>query len=272
MTTAGDGNGGIIGVNNPTAATPPTNPTLGGASGVWDINDVFLARKRSQWPKALKGSISATGGTMLTFADPTSPTGFSIVHTFTGTGTFSVTDAPPTASVSYQVVAGGGGPGGGPFPAGNRGGGGGGGFRTGTTPISAGSYPVVVGAGGGQGSPSSALGVTSAGGGRGGNADIAPINGSPGGSGGGGGNYQGSGGAGNSPPVSPPQGNPGTPGPGAGGGGPGGGAGGPGIGGVTNNFDGTTRTYSQGGPNPAPTNYGSGTGAVGVVMIKYPAS
>ena len=161
----------------------------------------------------------ATGGTITTSGDYK-------IHTFTGPGTFEVTqlgNAPtiPTGgpnTVSYLIVAGGGG-----------GGGGGGGFREGRdiTPsytasplvaptgltISKTSYPITVGAGGNapgpnaspgvasSGSPSIFSTITSAGGGVGA--------GGPGGSGGGMNN--GTAGTGNTPPVSPPQGNPGGP-------------------------------------------------------------
>jgi len=174
--------------------------------------------------------IVATGGTITCCGDYK-------IHTFTGPGTFTVTNAgSPSGSdtVDYMVVAGGGG-GGGKFTAPNfenGGGGGAGGYResSGTAsgcytasplgacvsalPVSATGYPITVGAGGaarcgnGVGNPGSNSifsTITSAGGGGGGNSGNNGLNG---GSGGGSGNSPGpSGGTGNTPPVSPPQGN-----------------------------------------------------------------
>jgi len=171
--------------------------------------------------------VQATGGTITTSGD------FKI-HTFTGSGTFTVTNAGQASgsnSVNYLVVAGG-------ASGGNFGGGGGaGGFRTnypspatGGLSVSAQAYPITVGAGGasqtgpdyGRGNPGvNAVfsTITSAGGGGGGTYDPGPSNnlnvGISGGSGGGGGVLEnpravsttpGTGGAGNTPPVSPPQG------------------------------------------------------------------
>ena len=176
--------------------------------------------------------IAATGGTITTCGDYK-------IHTFTGPGTFTVSDAGDVSgsnSVEYLVVAGGGGGGG----ACISGAGGAGGFRFASPsiapltypakplagpanlPVSATGYPITVGGGGaGSSSPGSPPGnapqgtngdpstfstITSAGGGGGGGspAPIAP--GLAGGSGGGGA-YNGTGGAGNTPPVSPSQGN-----------------------------------------------------------------
>ena len=157
---------------------------------------------------------TATGGTITTSGDYK-------IHTFTGPGTFCVSQAgngPATPSggpntVSYLVVAGGG--------NGAFAGGGAGGFREGRdiTPsytasplvapegltISATAFPITVGGGGGN--PSIFSSITSAGGGAGG-----PLNntGTAGGSGGGSGYGPGgpqTGASGNTPPVSPPQGN-----------------------------------------------------------------
>lgn len=173
--------------------------------------------------------VAATGGTVTTVGDYK-------IHTFTSSGTFTVTDAGTPAGsdvVDYWVLAGGGTGGG----RGNRGGGGGGagGWREsvpspaawtaspkaasgGGLPVSITSYPITVGAGGAssggeadgnQGSPSTFSTITSAGGGLGGSGGGVGTNGSPGGSGGGNSGYDGGGQrAGNDPPVSPPQGNP----------------------------------------------------------------
>jgi len=157
------------------------------------------------------------------------------IHTFTGPGTFQVTnEGTPSGSntLDYLVIAGGG--------AGGRNysaGGGAGGYResSGTasgsysiSPLGSGvaalpasfqSYPIVVGAGGTgapvcaptSGSPSVFSSITSTGGGRAGaNFSPTPVAfvGATGGSGGGS-RCANAGGAGNTPPVSPPQGNPG---------------------------------------------------------------
>jgi len=85
------------------------------------------------WPTFT--GMTATGGTVTDIA------GYR-VHTFTSSGTFTITAGP--GDVEYLVVGGGGG-GGGYI----GGGGGAGGFRTGTlTALTAGNYTVTVGAGG----------------------------------------------------------------------------------------------------------------------------
>jgi len=197
--------------------------------------------------------LAATGGTITT-------SGNCKIHTFTGPGTFTVSNASATAAeniVSYLVVAGGASGG-----ASDAGGGGAGGFRELKSPltpytaspldgypsapnritVTTQSYPIIVGGGGAaitgptsfkgnNGSVSTFSTITSTGGGGGAaNASPAPGNkGQDGGSGGGGGRDGSPGncaGAGNTPPVSPPQGNPGGTSPTAGwtGGGGGGGA------------------------------------------------
>ena len=157
------------------------------------------------------------------------------IHTFTGPGSFVVTNAGSASgsnTVDYLVLAGGGGGGeANPKPHGAQGGGGAGGFResvpspaawTGSPlanpgnarPVSVQTYPITVGGGGAvrvNGVNSIFSDITSAGGGAGGFGPGAPTSvGSPGGSGGGG-NFNPSGpnggGSGNTPPVSPPQGN-----------------------------------------------------------------
>ena len=178
--------------------------------------------------------VTATGGTITTCGN------FKI-HTFTGPGTFCVSNAGNSLgsnTLDYLVVAGGAAGGIGYNASG--GGGGAGGLRfsasTFTAPptsapragsaltASATGYPITVGAGGtvsGPGNPNGVRGnsgansvfstITSTGGGGGGgyNAPISP--GNPGGSGGGGGGDtsggNSSGGSGNTPPVSPSQGN-----------------------------------------------------------------
>ena len=160
--------------------------------------------------------IAATGGTVATVC-----TNFK-VHTFTGPGTFCVSNvgnALGANTVSYMVVAGGGGGG-----MEDAGGGGAGGFResespncsytqspiaaSGGTTVAPGANPITVGAGGGGGTPptsgpaakgscgsNSVFGgipapITSAGGGGGGGGECSTDNGirqgKNGGSGGGG--------------------------------------------------------------------------------------
>ena len=160
------------------------------------------------------------------------------VHTFTGPGTLTVTNAgpgTPSASnkIEYLVIAGGGGGGRGAPGCHTNGAGGAGGYREspgacggcytvsprGTAPAAAvvvatspGSYPIVVGAGGAgssaspapgcTGSLSSALCISSAGGGGSGRNTGPPFCGQDGGSGGGGSSQQSSsGGTGNTPPA-----------------------------------------------------------------------
>jgi len=173
--------------------------------------------------------VAATGGCIATCGNYK-------IHTFTGPGTFTVTNAGNpggSTTVDYMVVAGGG-SGGGRY----GGGGGGGGYREsvpspaawtaspiaspgGALPVSVTGYPITVGAGGtgvpntpgsddgNRGSNSVFSTITSTGGGAGaGQAAFSPL--SPGGSGGGG-SYGGSapvaaGGSGNTPPVAPSQG------------------------------------------------------------------
>ena len=193
----------------------------------------------------ITATVSGTGNTLTTAPDCANYK----IATFTGPGTFCVSQAGTACgsnTVDYLVVAGGGGGGAG---CGGGGAAGAGGMRfsfpnpaTGGFPISAQAYSITVGAGGakGNGSLTPAPGssgrcgsnginsifstITSAGGGYGGSGDYTKP-GANGGSGGGGGRA-GSAGSGNTPSVSPSQGNNG----GAGSGGPsgsyGGGAGG----------------------------------------------
>jgi hypothetical protein len=173
--------------------------------------------------------IAATGGTITTCGDYK-------IHTFTGPGTFTVTNAgSPGNTVDYLVVAG---AGGGGLGCGAGAGGGAGGMRASATTytnagpssprtsgvpgltVTATAYPITVGAGGagGQGnspqvgandgSPSIFSTITSTGGGKGG-AGYGPAgrSGNPGGSGGGasrGAPF--TAGSGNTPPTSPSQG------------------------------------------------------------------
>jgi hypothetical protein len=218
--------------------------------------------------------VAATGGTITTCGNYK-------IHTFTGPGTFTVTNTGPQSStVDYLVVAGGG------AGAGGVGGGGGaGGFREsvpapaawtasplaspgGSLPVSVTAYPITVGAGAtknvgpssGRGSPgnNSVFSTITSTGGGGAGGDPNSQNGLPGGSGGGGSRSGPSpiaGGSGNTPPVSPSQGNNGEPGLGV----ParGGGGGGAGAAGGTG-----TQTYGGSGVGTA-INPGPGVGTPG---------
>jgi hypothetical protein len=210
--------------------------------------------------------VTATGGTITTCGD------FKI-HSFTGPGTFTVTNAGnPVGSttVDYLVIAGGGGGSAdGGQPQGGAGGGAGG-FRqsfpnpaTAGFPVTAQAYPITVGGGGAgsagtgcKGSDSIFSTITSTGGGQGGVYNNVP--GSPGGSGGGGGAGSSStGGTGNTPPVSPSQGNPGSGGvgpgtPGAGGGATSAGSGQNGGSGTTSTINGSPVTRGGGGASGTP--------------------
>jgi hypothetical protein len=176
--------------------------------------------------------ITATGGTITC-------SGNFKIHTFTGPGTFCVSqisNTPANNEISYVVVAGGGG-GGNSAPAGTASGGGGaGGYREKKSSIdsytasptaggcamtiTASPFPVTVGGGaaanssafaqGNNGNSSVFNGITSTGGGGG--AAYATPPGQAGGSGGGGGDFPHpnnptQSGNGNTPPVSPSQGN-----------------------------------------------------------------
>ena len=187
-----------------------------------------------------KNFLTATGGT-------TTTCGNCKIHTFTGPGTFTVSQVSscaPENIVSYMVIAGGGGAGH-SYPTSNGGGGGGaGGYREIKNPVTpytaspldgfgtpanqvtvtASAFPITVGGGGPghtpsgagtAGSPSIFSTITSAGGGKGGAngpGSGSPSNPTTGGSGGGGAGGTsaaalGGGSAGNTPPVTPPQGN-----------------------------------------------------------------
>ena len=229
-----------------TEAQSVTLVYIDSTKGWMDVHDSTTAAKGND-------KIVATGGTITTCGN------FKI-HTFTGPGTFAVTQVSPTAAentVGYQVVAGGGAGGTGYY----GGGGGAGGFREGrnapidnfcasplvanaptnAVTISATPYPITVGGGGaaspvdtatganGNNSIFSTITATAGGGGASrncGSPGPAVTIGNNGGSGGGGTNHDpmnpSSKGTGNTPPVTPSQGNPGGA---AGYGGAGGGAG-----------------------------------------------
>ena len=241
----------------------------------------------SNFSNQSSSDLVATGGTITECGDYR-------IHTFTGPGTFTVSQVSATApenAVSYLVVAGGGGGG----QACGGGGGGAGGFRefrapvsgcyavsplNGATPITvtATTYPIAVGAGGAantNGNPSTFSVTTSTAGGAGGGFGTTGGNG---GSGGGGGGRNGTGGgSGNTPPVSPSQGNgggaaaPGSSPPTIDAGGAGGGAGAGGSPaanctgrtggvGVSTSITGSSTSYAGGGGSAAESgNHGGGS-------------
>jgi len=248
--------------------------------------------------------IIATGGTITTSGDDK-------IHTFTGPGTFCVTNEGTGTNqvVSHVVVAGGGGGG-----HDDGGGGGAGGFRENESPVTPytasplsggtavtistiGGIPITVGAGGaagipgcgpaGSGSNSIFSTITSAGGGFGARSEPSSGGGGNGGSGGGA-DAQRSGGSGNTPPVSPPQGKDGgagTPGGNAGGGGGGAGncgsngsgsaptsAGGPGGAGVTSEITASPITRAGGGGGGAFGSRGNGGSGGGGAGAVYPST
>jgi len=199
------------------------------------------------WVNIMDSTSNVRGGSFIVATGGTPCAGTTCgdykIHTFTGPGTFCVSEigaSAPVNVVDYLVVAGGGAGGG------EGGGGGGGGYRespgtaTGSytvsprgaapaaaLPVAVAGYPVVVGGGGaiapapqnttsgGSGNDSVFTGsstITSAGGGGGGakNAPSPTYNGLAGGSGGGAGRDRtGPAAAGNTPPTNPAQGMPG---------------------------------------------------------------
>jgi hypothetical protein len=123
------------------------------------------------------GAFQATGGTV-------SQSGSYTYHTFTSSGTFTVTSG--ARSIEYLIVAGGGSSQASQGQDAGGGGGGAGGYVTGTVTAVGGNYSVTVGAGGApasNGADSVFNGITAVGGGRGGAYN--GVTSSSGGSGGG---------------------------------------------------------------------------------------
>ncbi len=213
--------GGTTAIKIPlgTTAQRPASP----ANGMLRINTTTgrLEYYNGGWNSI--GAVVATGGN--TVAD----SGGYRIHTFTGSGTFTVTSG---GSVEVLVIGGGGGGAGGSPSYDGNGGGGAGGFLETTIDVVAGSYSVTVGNGGTGGAASAAspggdggnsiFSTLTAVGGGGGGSDSNTNNGRAGGSGGGASCAGTSGGTGGSPTSGQGYagGNAGA------GGGPGGGAGG----------------------------------------------
>jgi hypothetical protein len=180
-----------------TTAERPASPSNGSLRLNTTTNN--LEMYFSGWRNVFyTGYVDAIGGTI-------SYSGNYKIHTFTGSGTFSVTSIATATPVEYLVVAGGGGGGG------RHGGGGGAGgvvYASSYVNFVAGNYPITVGAGatgaqsdtiGGNGSNSAISGIdTGVGGGGGGSygGGGAPP-GQKGGSGGGGGHAPSTGAAAN---------------------------------------------------------------------------
>ena len=249
-----DTSGGAFNVTLPSSPSAGDIVAVADYANTWDTNNLTIARNSSNiegeaenlivnqegssitlvYVDATKGwivvnsgnssqaslfeFISASGGTETTSGD------FK-VHTFTGPGTFTVSQISASTAdrnkVSYMVIGGGGGGG-----SSYGGGGGAGGYREEKSPVdtycasslegagditvTATAFPITVGGGGAahgsNGNPSVFSTKTSAGGGYGRNSNSGPDVGSGGSGGGGGGGGCGAIGSGNTPPVSPPQG------------------------------------------------------------------
>ena len=227
---------------NALTVTPNGSEKIGGvaASMLLQVNGeastLVYVDGTEGWINVQQTETSNTGNPFLVASGGTETTsGNCKIHTFTGPGTFTVSQISTTAAentVSHLVLAGGAGGGS------NGGGGGAGGFREVKSPltpytaspldgypsapnrvtVTATSFPITVGGGGAGGGPGANIvgtngvnstfsTVTSAGGGGGGKGNT-PMVGTAGGSGGGAGRdgSGAAGGAGNTPPVSPAQG------------------------------------------------------------------
>ena len=123
------------------SSTTPSSPVNG---DFWynPTDYSFKFYDGANW-QLIKSAFEATGGTITT-------AGGYKYHTFTSSGTFTVSKG--SATVEYLVVAGGGGGGGANSSgSGGRGGGGAGGMLAGSSVFSSGSYTVTIGAGGAGG-------------------------------------------------------------------------------------------------------------------------
>lgn len=283
-------------------ATAPTSPVQGMQWFNTTDQVTYAYTTTAGWMPMHEASLytTATGGTVSTDGDYK-------VHTFTSSGTFTVTQVGTDNTVEYLVVAGGGGGGS------DRGGGGGaGGMRSsynstgggcsqeGNLVVAAQGYTVTIG-GGGAGAPNggswagngvnSVFGsITSIGGGRGG-TDVASGSGGNGGSGGGakGGTaglgtscqgYNGAGGSvggagGGAGGVGTNSGDPSTAGPGVsnsiGGGAVTYAAGGRGANSATNNDPAGAANSGNGGPGGGYPGYQQPgkAGGSGIVIVRY---
>ena len=127
-----------------TTNTTGRNAGLGTAAGTMIFNSdsgQLQVYDGNAWKRAAGDTVSATGGSK----DSTSRTGFS-VHTFTGSGSFTISSG--TGDIEYVIY--GGGAGGGGHAGG--GGAGAGGVMSGTIPaLGPGAYTVTIGPGGAGG-------------------------------------------------------------------------------------------------------------------------
>ena len=183
-----------------TTAQRPASPTVGMVRYNTTIGYIEEYRN-SQWVP-LSNIFAASGGTITTATISSVNYQF---HTFTSSGTFTVTSG--STAVDVLLVAAGGGGGTDPGGTGSGGGGGAGGvlYQT-SASVSPGQYSIVIGAGGTSnqtaggvatnGSNTTGLTYTAIGGGGGGNCNSGT--GASGGSGGGGADDNGTGGAGTS--------------------------------------------------------------------------
>jgi|GEM_PF-1757711 len=265
----------IVDETNNNIYTPPSNTTI-------DMME-YSSDADAQTAYLSDGLFYATGGTIATASGYT-------IHTFTSSGTFSVSSS---RNVEVLVVAGGGG--GGAYTGQTAGGGGGGGLVEHSAYSASGDITVTVGGGGSRGTGSSSgsngnnsiFGDITANGGGGGGGQSA--NGLNGGSGGGGGQKTG-GTSGGSATQGSSGGGTGYGSNGGGGGvnyaGSGGGAGGTPTG-RSNSISGSPVTYSTGGAagysgdgSSGASNTGNGgggggtnggNGGSGIVIVKYPS-
>ena len=93
--------GGIFGNTVPSTANVPT------IGGVYNLNGQYYIKKENGW--AVVNNMEATGGTAVTYTDPTGQDWKS--HTFTSSGSFQVRTAPGESSLDpeFLIQAGGGG-------------------------------------------------------------------------------------------------------------------------------------------------------------------
>lgn len=128
------------------------------ASAVYDMNDQYYAKRLDGWVPPPVVPVSATGGTTNT------PGNGYKYHTFTGSGTFTVTEGAG-GTVDVLLVAGGGGA----APGYNSGAGGGGVVHHAAFAVAEQAYTVTIGGGGSSpnynGSDSTFGGMTADGGG-----------------------------------------------------------------------------------------------------------
>lgn len=168
--------------------------TVGKLLGVSKDTDLSLRGRKQSNRVPPKPPFIASGGNV----DALEPGNGYVYHTFTGSGTFTVT----SGSRSIEILLVGGGGSGGPSDDSSAGGGGAGGLiYWSSMPLSTGSYTVTIGSGGASGTnngapsvfgPGTPLHLVALGGGYGGGGPRgSQYSGSPGGSGGGGGGWPG---------------------------------------------------------------------------------